>query len=152
MKEFDRLLLNVGRPAWAARIVACAGAAAALSGCVHPIAETKVDPTSPVAPYVAEAARQNTGYPKFSDIPPMPKDVRPPAGYRARVQALETERADLEQQTAANTWTLGNTMSFATRAQREVGPGIAPSSSTPATEAFAASQRQRATQPPPPAN
>jgi len=64
---------------------------------------------------------------------------------------LELAGARLEQETAANTWTLNDTSRFVARARSEAGPDFdAAASSAAATEAFARELRERATPPPPP--
>lgn len=152
MNEFESPF-RIRSPRGLTAFLGVCAAAAGLSGCLaHPIADVSVDPKSPIAPYVAEAARYNTGYPKFSDIPAKPKDVRGPAAYRTQVQALETARADLEKKTAPNAWTLSGTEAFERQALKEAGPGLAAQPSAAETEAYARSLRERATQPPSPQN
>ena len=132
------------------RLLTGAGACALLAGCVgNPFADAKVDPNSPVAPEVARVASSNRAWPKFSDIPPAPKDVRPPQQYGRAAQAVEQARADLEAQTAPETWSLGGTDQFADQARAAVGAEPAPQPSA-AAGAFAESARKRATPPPPP--
>ena len=151
MNDFARPFVNAPKTRMAARLAVGLAAAAGLSGCLaHPIADVQVDPRSPIAPYVAELARLNTGYPRFSDIPAKPTDVRPMAGYRKQVAALEAERADVNRKTAPGVWTLSGTEAFHSRAESEAGPDLTAPPSPGATEAFAQSQRERATPPPPP--
>ena len=126
------------------------GACALLSACaVYQFEDAKVDPRSPVAGEVARVARANRTYPTFAGIPPMPKDVRPPKQYGREAQALEQARADLDAQTAPDTWSLSDTDSFAARARTEAGHEAAPADAGD-TAAFVNSQRKRATPPPPP--
>lgn len=133
-------------------LLACTGAAALLAGCAsNPLAEAPVDPNSPVAGEVARMARENREFPTFADIPPMPTDQRPLAEFGQQVAKLEVARAQLERDTAANTWTLDGTERFAARARAAAGPDIdAGASTTPSTEAFARELRERATPPPSP--
>ena len=71
------------------RCVALCLGTAVLTGCasVNPFATAPVDPQSPAAKAVLEAARADRAYPKFSDIPPAPTDVRPPRAWAAAVGA-----------------------------------------------------------------
>ncbi|MFC3070109.1 hypothetical protein [Phenylobacterium soli] len=131
-------------------MIAGAGACAVLGGCAgNPFQDAKVDPASPVAAEVAKVAHANRAYPTFASIPPAPKDVRPAGQYGRQAKAVEQERAQLEQDTAPQTWSLGGTEGFAAQARREAGSEAAPQESGEAA-AFANSQRKRATPPPPP--
>jgi len=123
--------------------------AAVLAGCasVNPFATAPVDPQSPAAKAVLEAARADRAYPKFSDIPPAPTDVRPARAWAAAVADVEAARAHLYAETARGTWTLSETEAFAAKAQADVTPP--PVAGAPAnTEAFARDARERATPPP----
>jgi hypothetical protein len=149
MNALDRIFVNAGKGLAAARILGVAGGAALLSGCVnYPIASTKVDPGSPVAPEVARMARANTTYPSFNDIPPIPTDIRAPRVYGERAQQLVSARNQLDQVTAPNTWTLSNTPGFQAKARNDAGANINPPTASD-TEAFANAIRKRATPPPP---
>lgn len=145
-----RLFVNARRSGTAARLLACAGAAALLGGCVgNPFKEAKVDPRSPVAAEVAKAARANTDYPSFSEIPAKPNDVRPLRMFGQAAREIELAGALLERETAPETWTLSNTEDFAAGARAAAGPELAPADPRD-TEAFASELRDRATPPPPP--
>lgn len=151
MNALDRKFVNAGKSSMAARFMGVAVAAALLSGCISdPVASAKVDPASPIAAEVAKVASADRDYPKFSEIPLAPTDVRPLRVYGKRADDLKQARAELDAATAPNTWQLGNTAGFAARARNEAGPGLdAPTGA--ATESFADTVRKRAT-PPPPAN
>lgn len=126
-----------------------AGACALSAGCVgNPFADARVDPASPVAPEVARVAHVNRAWPQFSQIPPAPKDVRPPQQYGRAAQAIEQARADLEAQTAPETWSLTGTEGFANQGRSQVG-SEAPPQPSGVTGAFANEARKRATPPPP---
>ena len=85
MNALDRIFMNAGKTTTAARFLGVAGAAALVSGCLgDPIASAKVDPRSPIAAEVASVAKTHRTYPKFSDIPPVPDDVRPARIYGER--------------------------------------------------------------------
>lgn len=126
------------------------GASVLLSGCIgNPFGDAKVDPQSPVAPEVARVARIKTKPPTFASIPPIPKDVRPVKQYGRAAAALESARADLEQQTAPETWSLTDAEAYAAKARAAAGTE-APPTANGDTDAFVNSQRKRATPPPPP--
>lgn len=141
--------LSASRRGQASRVFACGLAASLLAGCAaSPFTEAQVDPASPVAVDVARAARVVRPYPTFAQIPPTPADVRPARAFAAAVADVQGEGARLERDTAASTWTLDGSDSFAARAERSLGDDAAPIANDP--EAFARAQRERATPPPPP--
>lgn len=145
-----RLFRNACQSATAARLLAGLAAAGLLSGCVaNPIKESAIDPTSPVAGEVAKVARHNTDFPSFSEIPAKPNDVRPLKMFGQAAADVELAAAELERNTAPETWSLQETDAFADRARRDAGPEIAPADPRD-TEAFADELRKRATPPPPP--
>ena len=126
-----------------------AAACVALSGCVgNPFGDAQVDPNSPVAAEVARVANSNKPYPTFASIPAVPKDVRAPGQYGRDARAMTAARDDIEAKTAPETWQLTDTEGFAATARRDAGQEAAPTD-TGATAAFANTQRQRATPPPP---
>jgi len=149
MNARNRKFLNVGDSLLAARFLGVAASAALLAGCVsEPIASTKVDPASPIAKEVAKLASSDKDYPSFNEIPPKPTDLRPPRIYGERAKALEVARNQLDAATAPNTWTLGQTSAFESRAHADAGPDLGAPTNTD-TEAFANTIRRRATPPPP---
>lgn len=148
MNALDRKISKTGRRMIAARVLGVASAAALAAGCASPIASAKVDPSSPIAAEVAKLATADRDYPRFSEIPAAPTDVRPPRVYGERAQAVEAAAAKMDAATAPGAWTLSATSSFAAKAQADAGPALgAPTNSD--TEAFAKSVRKRATPPPP---
>jgi hypothetical protein len=150
MNASVRLFVNVRAARLAPRLVACAGFAALLSGCIgNPLKEAKVDPASPVAAEVARVATLNKDYPSFREVPPKPKDVRPVRMFGQAARDVQAAGAKLDKQTGPETWTLDATEAFAARARAAAGPDIAPADPRD-TEAFANELRQRATPPPPP--
>jgi hypothetical protein len=150
MYAFARHFAIRGPTAVAARLIGAAGACAALSACVgNPFGDAQVDPNSPVADEVAKVERLNRDYPRFSDIPSKPKDVRPPAQYARQADELERAREDLLAQTAPETWSLTGSDAFAGQARKAAGSEPAPSPSGE-TAGFADTQRRRATSPSPP--
>lgn len=131
--------------------LACMAVAALLAGCAgNPFERATVDPSSPVAAEVEQMARQTGPFPTFADIPPVPADQRPLAEWGKAANQLVVAAAQLERDTAANTWTLDGTDRFAARARQEAGPPLDPGVSRATTEAFARELRERATPPPPP--
>ena len=150
MNAQANLFLNANQVVKAANLVACLSACGLLGGCVgDPFERAKVDPRSPVAAEVALAARTPAAFPKFADIPPVPKDIRPKPQFGKAAAQTELAAAQIERATAPDTWTLQQTDAFAGAARKAVGPDVAPADST-ATEAFAKDLRKRATPPPPP--
>jgi len=116
------------------------------------LSDTKIDPSSPVAPDVGKIVKANAAFPKFSQIPPVPKDVRPPKAYGVAAAETVKVRDQIVAATAPNTWTLQGgeaTTAFAGQARTAAGPELAPTDPA-VTEAFARELRRRATPPPPP--
>ena len=147
--------LTAGR---AAAFALLAGAAAGASGCVVLPAKMRgasalpVDPGSPVARDVAAATRNPGPYPRFSEIPKLPRDVRPPSAWRASVAEVERSRARLDSEVAALPPPQTDTEGFATavRARAPTSAEAPGPDSRARTEAYARSLRERATPPPPP--
>ncbi|HEX3700953.1 MAG TPA: hypothetical protein VHV27_09800 [Phenylobacterium sp.] len=131
--------------------MAGAGACVLVSACVgNPFRDAQVDPNSPVAAEVARVARSGGAYPTFASIPPIPKDLRPVRQYGRDAKQVEASRAELEQATAPDTWSLTDPDAFAAKARAQAGAEPAPQASDAA--GFAETQRKRATPPPPPPN
>ena len=126
------------------------GLCGALSACGgNPFATDKVDPASPIAADVARIGQVERPYPKFSDIPETPTDVRGPRQFAAAAAEVESARTALERDTAENTWTLTDTLTFASQAEIAAGTDPAPTAQdAAATEAMARRLRERATPPP----
>lgn len=125
------------------------GGGFALTACIaNPFVDAKVDPASPVAEDVARLTRGNAEFPKFSDMPKPPGDVRPAQVYANEAAQLDAAGAELVRATEPGTWTLDGTEAFASRAQAEIGPAPPPISGGDA-EAYARALRERATPPPP---
>jgi len=137
----------------AVRLLGCVGLALLAGACVsaNPFATAPVDPNSPIAAGVAKSARVNRAYPKFSDIPSVPTDIRPLRAWGKTAGETEAARDRLEAETGPETWSLSGTEAFAADAQAAAGREEAPSAAEQAdTEAFARALRERATPPPPP--
>ncbi|WP_091738840.1 hypothetical protein [Phenylobacterium immobile] len=125
---------------------------AGMSGCASVqsglgFADRTMDVRSPVATEAEQLAHTDRPMPKFTDIPPLPTDVRPAPQYGMAAARVEAARAELEQQTAPESWSLTASEDFASQARRQT-PETAPASPAD-TEAFAAAARKRATPPPP---
>lgn len=131
--------------------VLCASQAVAAGA--SPFGAGPVDPSSPVAGDIANAQAHPGPYPAFSDVPPVPKDVRPARAWRAAVYDVWGKKKQTEAEAAAIPFVLvtGDTEGWA-QAERSkipademIGPGA---DAADQTEAFAAAQRARATPPP----
>jgi hypothetical protein len=115
----------------------------------NPFRDAQVDPNSPIAPEAARIGRMHADYPTFASIPAPPKDVRPVRQYGRDAQAVEAARADLERQTAPESWSLNDTEGFVAKGRAAAGTEAAPTASGETAD-FANTQRKRATPPPPP--
>ncbi|MES2035635.1 MAG: hypothetical protein V4466_15820 [Pseudomonadota bacterium] len=127
---------------------ACASVAA-----FEPGANAQIDPTSPAAAAVAEAARTPGPWPTFADIPEVPADLRDAAAWRAAVADQEAEGAATQRAGAEDTWSLTATEAFTARAQADIDSVKvhAPTDAEVAeSEAYARALRARATPPPSP--
>jgi hypothetical protein len=134
------------------------GAAAMSAGCVHmpsmnPFAAGGIDPKSPVAAEVVAATQVEGGYPRISQTPVVPSDVRPVPAWRDAVLSEWREKRKTEREAAALPFTLANTEDWAQHTRAKIPRNqTTPPSQDGATqiEAFAAAERARATPPPPP--
>jgi len=108
-----------------------------------------VNPNPATAQAIA-AARQPAPFPTFAQIPPLPKDVRSIAGWKASVTALKADGAQQTEMAANEPWTLGGTEEWAAgqRAEAAPPPPVTTASSAADSEAFAAAMRARAMPPP----
>ncbi len=134
--------------------IAVSATACAAQSSLNPFAFGKIDPSSPIAADVAAASRAPGPYPKFANVPPIPKDVRPLSAWRQSIAEAGAEKRQTQAEAAALSFSLepGQADAFA-RVQRDKIPASeltppAPDASTQA-EAFAAAARARATPPPP---
>jgi hypothetical protein len=130
------------------RLSACAALGALLTGCVgDPVRSAKIEATSPIGADATRIVQANPTWPRFRDIPPAPKDVRPAQSYGAAASEIVDAGNKLEQATAPGTWSLTPSLvadSGANRlSQEEEIEGRD-------SDAFARSARERATPPPPP--
>ncbi|MFM8820371.1 MAG: hypothetical protein ACKOD3_07505 [Phenylobacterium sp.] len=99
---------------------------------------------------VRSIARSQKAYPRFTDIPPNPKDERPVTAWGRIGREVLTAGQELERLTSPETWTLKETEPFAATAFFEAGSAPPIVSATAEAEAFARDIRRRATPPPPP--
>jgi hypothetical protein len=137
----------------------CAGLALAalLGGCAmgpkSPFALGGVDPASPVAAEVRAASASPGPYPRFVDIPAMPKNVRTYQAWKEAVLDEMTLKHQTEAHAAAIPFTLTGTEVWAANTRARVLPQFtqqAPADERAQAEAFAAQQAARATPPPAP--
>lgn len=141
----------------ATRSMLLAGTALGLAACasvtaLEPGANARIDPASPAAAAVAEAARTPGPWPTFADIPQVPADLRDAAAWRAAVVDQESEGAAATRD-GADGWSLTATEAFTARAQAEIDTVKvhAPTAAEVAeSEAYARALRARATPPPSP--
>jgi hypothetical protein len=125
------------------------GVLCALGGCSTPA--HRVDAASPVAAQAAAAAANPGPYPKFSDIPAAPDDVRAGAAWKGDVVAVQSAGARINAQAAPDASTPNDTEAFAERLRRlaaEGGEAPTEEASRAAADGFARIARERATPPP----
>jgi hypothetical protein len=119
----------------------------------NPFVAGGVNPDSSVSAEVVAATHAPGSYPRFSQIPIVPTDVRPVPAWRAAVVSEWGQKRQTEHQAAAIPFTLANTEAWAQKTRSKIPANQTTPSSpdVPASiEAFAASERARATPPPPP--
>ncbi len=135
-----------------------AGMALVLAGCasgpvVTPFSVGPVDSRSPVAADVAEAAKAPGPYPRFSAVPPVPKDVRPAAAWKSAVIDAWSLKRATEAEAARIPFLLANTEAWAKTEHARIPQSeltAVSADEAASSEAYAAAQRARATPPPTP--
>ncbi|MDR3513519.1 MAG: hypothetical protein P4L73_17935 [Caulobacteraceae bacterium] len=142
------------------RLALCLGAAAGAAGCagasrLNPMSVGRIDPNSAVAADIATAERTPGPYPKFSHVPPIPKDVRPATAWRDSVADAWGLKRQSEADAAAIPFTLpvGQAGAWADAERAKIPASemaSPPADAGQQAEAFAAAARARATPPPPP--
>lgn len=140
------------------RLGLCAGAALGACGCVaapdlRPLSAGDVNPNSSVAAEVDAASRSPGPYPRFEDIPPVATDVRTVPQWRQAVISEWAIRRQTEAEAAAIPFVLAGSEAWAESMRAKIPQGetvLPPPNSGLETEAFANSERARATPPPPP--
>ena len=108
---------------------------------------------SPVARDVAYASQHPGPYPKFTDIPKIPTDVRPPAAWREAVVDLQRRREAVDAEAAALPPPQSDAEAYAAgnRSRAAADPAdVPPPDAAQQTETYARSLRERATPPPTP--
>jgi hypothetical protein len=141
-----------------ARFPVLSAMALGLTGCMHapivnPFAAGGVNPDSTVAAETVAVSRAPGAFPRFTQVPAVPTDVRPIADWRTAVVGEWRVKTKTEHEAAAIPFTLANTEDWAQRTRKKipadqtVPPAV---SATQQIEAFAATERARATPPPPP--
>ena len=142
-----------------ARLPLLAAAIGALGGCANapaiknPLAVGGVDPDSSVHAEVEAAMHAPGAMPHFSQVPVTPTDIRSIPAWRAAVVDEWAVKRKTEKEAAAIPFTLANTEEWAerTRAKIPASQAVPPTADAAAQiEAFAATERSRATPPPPP--
>jgi len=138
-----------------ARAVAALAGVCALGGCVdmskyNYFASHPVDETSPAAAQVNAALQTPGPYPKFSQIPPAPTDVRSVAAWRSAVQDVGARQRQATADAAAYPFTLSNSEAWAAQERAKI-PSNEQNASTEdtskSTEDYANKARARATPP-----
>ncbi|OYX35077.1 MAG: hypothetical protein B7Y99_04260 [Caulobacterales bacterium 32-69-10] len=142
------------------RIGLAAGAAMLVAGCadlgrVMAVNPQPVDPNSAVAEQVRAASRADVKTPRFRDVPPLPKNVRPARAFKTAVTESGRAGDQLTTYIAANPPSLAvdpaQTEAFAAAERARIPAdqrGVAPAPA--GSEEFAARLRELATPPPPP--
>jgi hypothetical protein len=138
-----------------ARAIGALAGVCALSGCVdmskyNYFSTAPVDRTSPAAAQVNAALQASGPYPKFSQIPPTPTDVRSDAAWRSAVQGVIADHRQAAASAAAYPFTLGDSEAWAAQQRAKIPPKeqSGPSQDTSkSSEDYAKKARARATPP-----
>jgi hypothetical protein len=131
----------------AALIGAGAGAGCAMIETPAPLADPPIAP-SPVAARVLEASRNPGPYPKWTDFPAMPRDVRPEAEWGPAIAAVRTAGVELSAEVAERPQILFGTEAWAAEQAQLAAPP--PQLTTTTTEEFLSATRKAAAPPSPP--
>lgn len=112
--------------------------------------DSPIDASSPVAKDVIEAVRHPGPYPRFMDIPALPRDVRSAAAWDRAVTAVQSQQAELDQDAASLAAEPANTEAFAAAARRQAAMEVSDTKPTTAAEskAYAKALRDRVKAPP----
>jgi hypothetical protein len=125
----------------------------ACANALPPRVERSTEPLPAEVQRRLETARgERQAYPRFSDIPVTPGDVRTPAQFRQAVQAVQGGGTALQAWAQANPPEIADPEAFAQQARRELGIGpedIPPADQAAQIEALARELRRRAEPPPP---
>jgi hypothetical protein len=111
-----------------------------------------IDQSSAAAAQVRAAQQAPGPYPKFSQIPNLPTNVRPISAWKATVTEALAEKHQVDAANAAYPYSLNDTQGFVDAQHARIPPAqSAPSTdATSAADAYADSVRARAMKPPPP--
>lgn len=142
--------------AWTMAIAAATGGSA-LGGCADltratSLAPAQVNPESPVAPAAIAASKENYAYPRFSDVPSRPKDIRSPAQMKAAVVEVARDKRGLDRWATDNPPLVGGTDAYAAQTRGELSPEMmkpVDAEHARAMEAYAERERQQGAAPPP---
>jgi hypothetical protein len=134
----------------AALLLAGAGFAAPAAAQPKPTLNPPPVRPNPVTQQAITEGHKGGAFPTFASIPPLPKDVRSMAEWKASVTGLKATGAALTEMAAAEPWTLGDTETWAAGKRAAAAPPapVTEPSSQSDTEAFAAAMRARAMPPP----
>ncbi|HEY5289730.1 MAG TPA: hypothetical protein VIJ59_06825 [Caulobacteraceae bacterium] len=117
------------------------------AGSAWAAAPTCAPPSPALNPEFAVPA-QGLAFPSFCSIPPAPKHVRSAQAFRSAVVTTRLAGAAVVNQSAPDTFSLGDTTGFVGDARREaLPPAPMTSPSEGDTEAFVAKSKARATPP-----
>ena len=143
-------LQRLGRVGLAMVFAGSLGACASLPK-FHYAEDAPIDPTSPVAKDVIEADRHPGPYPKFADIPKLPRDVRPAAAWDRAVASAKADEAALDRGAAEVAAQPADTEAFAAAAKRTaaVEPVDVPTAKAQAESAAYAKALRNRVKPPP---
>ena len=151
MKKSARVRLS--RLGWLGLAI---GFAALASGCeslpkFKYAEDTPIDLSSPVAKDVIEAARHPGPYPRFADIPKLPRDVRSAAAWDKAVLAVKADQASLDRETGELAAQPADTDAFAAEGRRAtaVAPAEVPTAASQAESAAYAKALRNRVKPPP---
>ena len=107
-----------------------------------------VDPKSPVYQDVMNATRHPGPYPKFSDIPKTPTDIRPVSAWAVAIADIKADRSRLDSAVAALPPAAADTEAFAANARTQAQAPAPPAEAAAETQDYAQSLKARATPPP----
>jgi len=143
-------LMGLGRMGLAMIFAGSLGACASLPK-FHYAEDAPIDMSSPVARDVVEADQHPGPYPRFADIPKLPKDVRPAAAWNRAVKNAKADEAALNRETAEIASQPVDTDAFAADAKRGVAvepAGLPDAKAQAESAAYAKSLRDRVKPPP----
>jgi hypothetical protein len=116
--------------------------------------DAPIDMSSPVAKDVMAADRNPGPYPRFAEIPKLPRDVRPAAAWDTAVTAVKSDSAELTRETDEIAAEQADTAGFAAQARGAVNVPSAdvPTAASQAESAAYAKALRNRVKPPPKAH